>query len=236
MRIITDEEKSKIRGNYPGLSVVGDVVVRGLLRFKRIHLGDRKLCPPRSEQDRQSDSFIDDSYFIKKAFICHDGTPCVWDAGRIASRAKKMGQNAVEMHVYPDKDNMLCLGHPEVVIAICKGSMINLIENLLIPYLYYQSYSEKYKEEPWPAFSHNRRIADLEALYYYPDVMHPHRYSYIDDCLARCFPAYRVGAFFQMDSLCFCGSGKIVLECHKAATKGINLLQKTFAKEKGRRR
>ena len=226
MRIITDEEKSKIRENYPGLSVVGDVVVRGLLRFTRIHLGDRKLCPPCSEQDTQSDSFIDDSYFIKEAFICHDGTPCVWDAGRIASRAKKMGRNAIDMHVYPGKDNMLCLGYRNVVVARCNGSIINLIEKLLIPYLYYHSYWEKKGKEPWPGLSHGWP-AGLEAIYYHCDELTIHQcVDIVRSCVPQIWQNCFSGAYFQSDNPCFCGSGKVASDCHPIATKGINSLRK----------
>lgn len=59
-----------------------------------------------------------------------------------------------EHHVNPD--NTLCLGPPlKVLLKFRKEpTILNFIENCLIPILYWHSYRERYPEKPLPAYPH----------------------------------------------------------------------------------
>jgi len=60
----------------------------------------------------------------------------------------------IDHHVYPDKT--LCLGPPIKVLLKFKKepTLLNFIENLLIPILYWHSHRERYPEKPLPAYPH----------------------------------------------------------------------------------
>ena len=60
----------------------------------------------------------------------------------------------IDHHVYPD--NTLCLGPPLKILLKFKKepTILNFVENFLIPILYWHSYREKYPEKPLPAYPH----------------------------------------------------------------------------------
>ena len=243
MKIILDDIQW-LRKHYPGLRIKNEDTITGVLRFgaaMRTKSNPPLIRPPEIEiwHERpgsvQGRFYLEDHYEIE-GFFDENRYPYFTETeGRLETYAQEVGKPLMDLHIFPETEEF-CLGHPVSILAIMEqnSSIQNFFERLLIPYLYYHSYWQKYGIEPWRGLRHGD-AGILEGL---ADFKHELNNwgsiglscAYLSDKTRLEIYQYLVsGLEIRRNNPCFCGSGKKVKDCCKEqAMKGFNLLLKAI--------
>lgn len=130
-KLRTDWEQ--IVNEYPGLSLsqgAGGVSLIGTLEFNA----------------KYNDVPIEDSYNVKITF--HNYPESVPIAIEIGNRIQKSTENHIS------SDGTLCLGNRLECYERFDHNLSNFMRNILIPFLYANSFKEKYGKYPWCQLAH----------------------------------------------------------------------------------
>ena len=112
----------------------------------------------------------------------------------------------------------------------------HFFEKLLIPYLYYHSYWQKYGIEPWRGYKHGD-VGILEGMGDYKNQIND--WNFINMAFAHLSETTRSkicesivsGSKISRNDTCFCGSGQKVKNCcSEQAIKGFNILTKVIGR------
>lgn len=144
------------------------------------------------------DEIVTDRYKVKITIPTNfpQNTPSIWEIN-----------NKIPDDYHLNGDNSLCLGTPHDIFFRLKKnpSILYYVEGLVIPYLYRYSYSQKYRKNPFPDYSHG--IPGL--IEYYFDYFSTDTISCVLDLLLLSMNN------FSDKSECPCDSSKSIKECHK---------------------
>ena len=241
---INSNDAQWLQEHYPRLHIKNGDTITGILRFRAERKDKRKRpmtrhpevaiwhLPPKTATGRL---YIEDRYEIE-GYFDEDLNPHFKETGsRLAVYAKKIGKQMIDLHLFSGT-NEFCLGHPVFLAEMKEDSSIEkFFEGLLIPYLYYLSYREKFNEEPWPGLKHSK-IGLLEEL---GSIGSKHKLkgqSLIEAVQINLPREYRKihwyiqsGLAMKRNDKCFCDSGKKVKDCcGDLAMKGFNNLLKAI--------
>lgn len=227
--ISTDEEIQEFLSNYyPGLSLTSSAVIKGSLSFSMKIVGDKKIIFP-SNQDRSWDrNNIHGKYNIRIDFDQKNKFPQVVDIdGVVKSRLELLSSKVdaistiQDLHIY--EDNTLCLcANTEFLHKYSKGITIEeLIEDLVIPFFYYQEYLLQYYKEPYSGRSHG----DMGLLEYLGENKNDKKL--LNLTIGELNP--KVLSFLKRRRMagsrkCICGSGVKGKKCHAKAIRGGKII------------
>lgn len=177
---------SELQNNYAGLSLIADdaeaLLVRGKLTFS-------------AQYDGVS---IEDEYEVEITIPQDypDILPAVKETG---------GKVPEEFHLNPD--GTLCLGVPLEVKRKFRQNpcLLGFVEELLIPFLYSNSYKEKYGEMPFGELSHGTE----GILEYYKEA-----FDVDDDYAVLGFLRILAENGYRGHMNCPCGSNTKLRDCH----------------------
>lgn len=211
-----------LKSSYSTLKVVDYLVIEGWLPFSMIHTGNQHIINPSVDiLGRQNqDLYIFDQYKVRLQWVGREPQPRAFEiGGRIARRA--------ENHV--NGSGELCLAAPGDIEAVFNQGY-NLqahIMELLIPYLYAQSYARQHEGQwPWGELAHGS-LGLLEWLARRPvvteqDIGYTYRELELRDSN---FVKEKLLANHKGHHPCFCGSSAKSRSCHPDAWKGAILVR-----------
>jgi hypothetical protein len=237
--LISSADLEWLKYNYPGMYFVrGQNFLQGCLWFEMgysFYSGSAIINPERNMASKDF-LIIEDAYDLIIDFEALTGRAKVREmGGRILRTKEKWGFASLsDVHMY--SDNSLCLcPEPEEMLRLPNGFILkDFIYNLLIPYLYYQSYLEKYGKEPWKSRSHG----DLGILESYVDQF-PSKTppkdivaQYVESLTFNLKNTILSNKSYKVDSLCLCRSNKFFRNCHKEAFEGYKKIFSDYRKVK----
>lgn len=159
---LSERDRIWLKANHPQLKIADEVPIKieGKLLFRMLYReGENQyIINPRIEENGNKYS-ISDCYEMEVVLTTSDNSnlPQVIErGGRIQKVLDKYNiKDSRDIHVYP-VTNVACLcARTEENFRMPKGFNIeDFINNLVIPFFYYQSYYEKYGEEPYQGYSH----------------------------------------------------------------------------------
>lgn len=221
---------------YPGMRVTSANAISGTLQFRAEKDGPGKVriyhdAVPSTETGK---TYIDDEYELDIRFAVRPyGVvwPHVKETGcRLQRRAEAAGKSILYFHVFPTNGE-LCLAALQDVARIMQAdsSLKNFFEALLIPNLYYHSYSERFGSEPWPGRAHDytgllENVPGKEESTLWDIVIS----SIAHQDLRFLWRLQNLPRDLKPNSPCFCGSGKKIKRCghHLKAMAGANALRR----------
>lgn len=235
--MLSPEEITWLQLNYPDLCydtqrqrIVGELAFRMLYSKKP---NEAYVINPDKSYATIDGTLIEDVYEIDIQPSTRGELPEVREiGGRITRSLNKWNiKNPADLHIYPN--NTLCLCIPiEIDDRLPSGfNLQDFFHNLLIPYFYYQSYFEKFGQEPWKGYGHGD-LGFLESFQ-----LRCKKIKILDDETVRLYIDHLSENLQKMMSKniefkghhqCFCGSGKIFRRCHKEAFWGYNQLRECY--------
>ncbi len=230
-KIVSTEDKNWLAEYQPMLRVEDNTIIKGRLFFKAQLLDKNSRQVELFEQtpNNPKDDYIDDDYKIS-CFIAPSGFPYVWETnGKIMAQLKKLGvTNLMDGHMYPNQDNMLCLGtQAELMSKLNSNSTLkDIFEQFIIPYFYYHSYWAKFKVEPWKGLAHGDK-GILQNYYEKHKTLNPEPYFKLLSSATR--KNLIRNKKIQPNAPCFCEKTK-AKRCNCKATDGYDLLRKAVLK------
>ncbi len=159
---LNEQDKMWLKTNHPKLKIIDGTptIIKGELFFKMLYEdGENKFVINPVAEDKENKYFISDCYEIEIILTTneHSSLPQVIEkGGRIQKVIEKYNiQDSRDIHVYPTT-NISCLcTKTEEDIRMPRGFFVDdFINHLVIPFFYYQSFYEKYGEEPYQGYSH----------------------------------------------------------------------------------
>lgn len=111
------------------------------------------------------------------------------------------------------------------------GSISEIIfKRLVIPFLYYQSFLEKYGREPWKSSSHGDLGIFESYVIQFPSKTPPKDIieRYIEALTLNLKNTIFSNRPYKGNSLCLCGSNRLFKRCHKEAFEGYQKLFSDF--------
>jgi len=235
----TVQNNTFLLSNYPGLTFISPNEIEGKLEFKAYYDKDQELILINPVSYSDNHFFIKDGYSIKiklpddpEKFL-----PFVYETGnRIVESGKKYKiTDFRDLHIYKDGSSVCLCPQPQFIERILNGkskSFPLLIDELVVPFFYQQSYFEHYGDWPIKNFSHG-----------YPAIFEYYLRKKNNDennnklQLRLCVASFKMLAQTEPNkyletlvetrkviksiSKCFCGSGKKYKKCHR----------RTFSKE-----
>ncbi len=217
----------------PKLKLVSDCRIEGNIIFAMKSLGEKyQLLDPQLKYPDNSD-VIQDEYTISIEWN-QEGRkyPAVKEVGNriidsFAVLSKKIPsiKDITDLHLYED-DSTLCLcTNTEYDVRYPDGILIrDLIEDLIIPFLYYQSYLNIHFKEPYPGRGHGA-LGLLEYLS--ENRTNPKAIDITISSLQNYFPQMWEIINKKKPSSsrhCICGSSIIGKKCHRSAIIGAKLV------------
>lgn len=181
---LLNREQRYLKNNYPSLKlrINSQVEIVGLLEFSAAY----------------NEEIISNRYNIK-IILPPDYpkmVPMVWEL-----------DNRIDKNYHKYDDGSLCLGTPtDIYLRFMENPNIgHFIKDLVIPYLYRYSYIKKYKENPFPDYSHGTK----GIIEYYLEFFSTDTISTVLDLLKT-----SINSFNKEDN-CPCGSPNKINNCHK---------------------
>lgn len=235
--VISDEDQNWIRTIYPRLEFRGGQPPRslvGLLDFNYVP----PQCPSVVTDKGLETSRIRDSYNIKVLFDeprpAYSFLPAVKELdGRIEKSGQMYGiANPLDMHITSQGQMCLCAPLEESTYLPDGFFLDQYISELLVPFLYGQSFFERHGVWPWGTLSHgflgilesyadltssNRPVKPFEARRTLESIVK----SANDDGARRIKKTLEADKPLHGHTLCPCGSGKRFRECHAKAFQGF---------------
>ncbi len=156
--MIENKDIRWLKYNYPGIVYYPATnTLQGCLWFKAMYsLSQDKFVVNPDETIILEDGFlIEDVYDLILEFAKDDSKVVAKEVGgRIMHAKKKWGLSQADVHMYVNNSLCLC-PEPEQKLRLSNEfDLRDYFNYLLIPYLYFQSYLEKFGKEPWKSSSH----------------------------------------------------------------------------------
>ena len=235
--VISDEEQDWIHTIHPEFEFKGGQPPRSLVGHLHFNYAPPQRAATTTDRDPLT-SRIRDSYNIEVLFdeprLAYSFLPAVRE---LDGRIEKSGQihgvaNPIDMRI--TSQGLMCLCAPlEESECLPNGFCLDrYISELLVPFLYEQSFFEQHGVWPWGTRSHgflgilesyadltssNRSVKPFEARRTLQSVMNP-----ANDRGARWIKkALEADGPPHGHTLCPCGSGKRFRECHPQAFQGL---------------
>lgn len=230
---ITEGDQTWLQENYPSLTYTpNNQIISGELHFSMYYSADEPgyVLHPDDSYASKDGIIIQDVYEIEVDLSQPKFLPPVRElGGRIfVSKEKWDIENIIDLHLYSDGTACLC-PPSEIPAKFPNGfDLRDFIEDLIVPFFYYQSFFEKYGREPWKAYSHGY-LGILES--YYNDQA-PTSLQTIQDYLTFLPEGIRADIRRNIKAkghhLCKCGSGKKFRKCHQEVLYGYNKLREDY--------
>lgn len=219
--------------NYPGLAFVTPNRIEGKLTFSALYSHEKGIILINPNINSGNNYDITDTYSIRIELPNDPQStfPNVYETGgRILAAGKKHGINdSRDLHVYEKSSNVCVCPQPQLIERMYNGKSENLqslLDELITPYFYQQSFFEKYGYWPIKNYSHGYP-AIFE--YYFREKEKSNEFN--KKLLTSCIVSLKIlaeqeshkylGALVESrkviksTSKCFCGSGKKYKKCHR---------------------
>jgi hypothetical protein len=180
---------------------------------------------------------IEDAYELLISYAQNSKIVVREVAGRILQTKRKWRLSFADVHMYSDGSLCIC-PEPEEKLRLPNGFNIrDFFNHLLIPYLYYQSYLNKYGKEPWKSSSHGE-LGILESYGKY--LFRTPSFEIVNQYLKYLTPTSENTILnakpLRPNDLCLCHSGKNFLDCHNEAFEGYKKLFSDYISLRPKRR
>lgn len=148
---LTKSDCEALTEQFPELNCsLSRQVVWGTLPVRCSHvLGSSQI-----KFDDEGPNFLEDDYEIRIDFTKEDhfGCPKVFEeSGKVARLAEKEGIPVTDLHVNSDEGSSCCLGiYPNYEWK----SLVDFLYDLVLPFLYWQTYRRENGEPPWDGLAH----------------------------------------------------------------------------------
>lgn len=229
--MIKDIDLIWLEANYPGLIYFPEKnILHGCLWFKMVYYpaSGMLVIEPNETTSTEDGILIEDAYELDFCLDnIHSEVVVRETAGRILRTKEKWKfKELADVHMY--SDGILCLcPKPEEKIRLPNGFNIrDFIKRLVIPYLYYQSYLEKYGKEPWKSSSHGD-LGLLESYMSQFSTKTPPKdivKQYVESLTLDLKNTIVGNKRYKDENLCLCGSNRFFKNCHKEAFEGYKKL------------
>jgi hypothetical protein len=232
--IVSSEEdiRNYLELYQPGLNLKDSGLIDGTLYFRmRYKKNSYEILDPFQNDDKntKTQNEIADQYQIS---IEYNEPDLIYPKVRELGSKIKSSLPIIKSHLpriitlqdlHLNKDESLCLcTYTEYETKYKDGIPINvLIEDLIIPFFYYQSYLSTYFKEPWKAYSHGY----LGLMEYLTD--NKSEPSIVDLTLSLMPEESKEKLKLKRPSskrACICGSGLPGIKCHHNAIIGAKIL------------
>ena len=235
-KLITNDDLDWLEIHYPGMVYIPSKnILRGCLWFRMVYCPVDDICVvnPECSADFAGSIFIEDAYELDIELNDLQSWAVVREtAGRIKWSANKWGRELSDVHVYSDDSLCLC-PKPEEKLRFPSGfTLHDFLNNLLIPYLFYQSYFEKHGAELWKGSSHG----DLGILESYRKQNFPNTQlimvveTYIASLSSETIKLIVNGKEPDRHMLCPCRSRRKFRDCHSIGFDGLIRLRSDYLK------
>ncbi len=218
--------------NYPDLNFVSLNQVAGKLKINATYDPTMNIVVINPKNYQNDSSYIDDEYIIRIELPDNPQThlPIVFEtAGRIRAVGEKKGiTNNLDLHLY--KNGCVCLcPRPLLIERIINGkskSLPSLLDELITPYFYQQSYFERFGHWPIKNYSHG-----FQAIFEYYFRESNKTGETNRQLLELCSASMKELAMLESrpylkvlveqkkeikpTSKCFCGSNRKYKKCHR---------------------
>jgi len=181
--------------------------------------------------------FIEDAYELVIGFNKDLRIVVREVAGRILHTKRKWKLSLADVHMYSDGSFCLC-PEPEENLRLPNGfNLRDFFNYLLIPYLYYQSYLDKFGKEPWKSSSHGELgILESYGMHLFSSPSTEIVNIYLKYLTATTENTILKNKPINHNDLCLCNSGKKFSDCHREAFEGYKNLFSDFMSLKPKRR
>ena len=202
---LTKKDIKWIQEKYPKLKRKSDTIWQGELDFNREFNGVT----------------ISSSYLLEINFEQKQGSmlPQVKEVGgKIDEISKKLNLLTIDLHINNDKTICLCIYKKEKEYFTNGFSTQVFFEDILEPYLYWVTYYQQYKTQPWDGYAHGE-FGYLE-LYAENEISIDELKEYIS--IENLLKYKRT----KGHHFCLCSSKKILRKCHTLIYNAIYKLKK----------
>jgi hypothetical protein len=231
--LIKNDDLDWLELHYPGVIYVSSKnILQGCLWFRMVYFPEKgiSVVDPDITIDLTGGIFIEDAYEIEIRF---DSSKVVVRevSGRILRTKNKWRfKSLADFHMYSDSSLCLC-PEPEERLRFSNGfNLRDFFNNLLIPYLFYQSYLEKFGKEPWKSSTHG----DLGILESYDKQLFTERSlsnvvtCYLESLSPSLVKLITANKKSNLNLSCICGSTKKISDCHVSAFNGLKKLYRDY--------
>lgn len=162
----TKDDVNWLKKNYPDLKKLSPKILEGQVSFRMIHDSGENIINPTAEHFDNLDNpkfYISDRYNIRIVWGENKFPDVAETSGRIKRVAQKYNLKLLDLHVY--ENFILCLAcDQDLLYSFADKFSIDIYFNeYLIPFLFAQSFFEKYESWPWGELAH-AEIGPLEWL------------------------------------------------------------------------
>lgn len=235
---LSEEDKDWLALNYPAIELkdVGAIPrLSGSLEFDMLYDPETGQSILNSgTPDGTSKFHITDKYQVEVILNTAKNSilPVTQEVGgRIENLASKLSKPIIDLHTYPDGSLCLCARQAELSYFPEKFELSVFIQELLIPFLYSNTFYERYGSRPWGEHQHGA----LGILEYYAD-----QQKFGDkELVRRTLKAlkedtnqYRIAYVTYLNSFeirdhwsCVCGLKKRIDKCHPDALNALKKLR-----------
>jgi hypothetical protein len=203
-------------------------MIRGELSFRMCYSNnDNKFVINQDDSYNDKESrIIQDIYEIEIDLSQQKIVPLVKEIGSRIQRIKEKWnlKDLKDIHVNSNGTLCLCV-KTEECYKMPKGFILrDFFYNLLIPFLYYQSYYEKYGKEPWRSYSHGD-LGILESyLNYQGEISQDIINLFLKSISDKILKSIKENISLKKQP-CICNSNKIFKKCHNNVLIGYNRLK-----------
>ncbi|HUW22398.1 MAG TPA: SEC-C domain-containing protein [Candidatus Bathyarchaeia archaeon] len=219
--------------NYPGLTFVTQDRIEGKLKFSALYDLEKDIILINPTANSGNKYYIEDTYSIRIDLPDNPQyqIPIIYETeGRILAAGRKHGISDLrDLHVYKDSGSVCLCPQPQLIERILTGKSKNLqllLDELVIPYFYQQSFFERYGHWPIKNYSH-----DYPAIfeYYFREKNKNGNFNrkLLDSCIISLKSLAKGESYKYLELLteptiiikstskCFCGSGRKYKKCHR---------------------
>ncbi len=227
MKTLSPDEKKWLNIRFPelkinesenGYTLAGNLIVD---MFFDETSDDRYVIFP-DVSVHSSEYYISDVYQVLVDYKNGYFVPAVQEtSGRIKAFALRRNIKSPDLHINDDGKLCLCPKPLEKVRLNDTYTIQDFFTILLIPFLYAQSYFEKFNRWPWKDYSHY----DLGILECYANCLSQARdkKQFVEETVDSLSPknqtVIRSADRITRQSVCFCNSGSKFRQCHPEAWK-----------------
>ncbi len=202
---LTKKDIGWIKQKYPKLERKSDTIWLGELKFNREFKGVS----------------ISSSYSLEINFEPKQGSmlPQVKELGnKIDKISKELNLPIIDLHINNDKTICLCIYKKEKEYFANGFSVQVFFEDILEPYLYWVTYYQQHKMQPWDGYAHGE-FGYLE-LYAENEISIDELKEYIS--IEKLLEYKKMKGHHS----CLCGSKKILRKCHVLIYSAVYKLKK----------
>ncbi len=231
---ISENDELWLQANQPQLQIIknkSDWIIIGGLHVEAIFDKEKNSYKLGRYTATNEDLYFNKDFSIQIESSSSMGLPKVQElSGELERISSSLGKSKFDMHRNPDDSICLAGTFDAYLFLESNKTIVDFIQELIIPFFYDQLYFEKFSEWPRGEYQHGL----LGQIENFGKISQTHQNS---------FAPWLIGAIKTQKNMkvvealtrkkgvkgtipCLCGSGKIIRKCHNDLFKGLWALEK----------